>query len=177
MAVCLLKQVMIVNEQEQLAAARQNALFPTLSEVADTTSRTPKWVYKIRMSSTDGNQNRAMGNFENTQSGNSNAMLSTSLPSTSPIATSPLSSSMASQMSELHNSYDPLLKQAAYQFHLIFQTKAYSNTPGLVDLANRVNQSLQGSSASSMHFCLPQCLNMSKHLCAHLFSDKFYLFP
>lgn len=178
MAICLLKQVMIVNEEEK--TTQQNTLFPKLIDDSHQTSVTlrPKWVYKIRMSSADGHGSSSRGNFDNT----STNLLSTSLPSTSPLVMSPMSQHLQQQQqnqptSELHNSYGQLLKQAAYQFHLVFQTKAYSNTPGLVDLANRVNQSLQSSSANSMHFCLPQCLNMSKHLCAHLFNDKFYLFP
>lgn len=159
MAICIIKQVMIVDDGD---CSNKPGLFPTLSNKSG-----PKWVYKVRLSGSDGHHSGGR-NISGVQFENSaNNHLSTSMPNSSPLTST----------SELHNVYAPLLKQAAYQFHLIFQTKSYSTVPGLVDLANGVNQSLQNTAAGSVHFCLPQCLNMSKHLCAQLFNDKFYLFP
>ena len=116
---------------------------------------------------------------------NKSSFLSTSLPSTSYL-TSRFGSSQQSaaqqpqsptNTSPLINNLNQLLKQAAYQFHLIFQTKIYNTNPELVELANYVNQHLQHSSSSkAQYFCLPQCLNMSKYLTAKLFSDRYYLF-
>ena len=154
--------------------------------------------YKLRMHHTDvSNITNETINFTNSTTSetinssknNSSPMLSTSLPSTSYLSfkfqQQQQQSSQNLNSNHLFNNLNQLLKQAAYQFHLIFQTKLYNTDLELIELANYVNQHLQhgnsssNSSSSSSHaqyFCLPQCLNMSKYLSAKLFNDKYYLY-
>lgn len=168
MSICLLKQIMIANEEE--AATKKDALYPNLGDMTSSIIGTGKWIYKVRMSGADAQalgREAAAIQFDNSATN----LLSTSLPNTS---SSPLTSPMRSSSSEMHNSYAQLLKQSAYQFHLIFQTKTYSSSQQLLDLANHVNQHLQTPSANAQHFCLPQCLAMSRHLASNLFTDIFY---
>lgn len=128
-------------------------------------------------------------NFQNDSSSSTSSFLSTSLPSTSYLTSrfasaAPTNNTSPVKTNSLINNLNSLLKQAAYQFHLIYQTKTYNTIPELIDLANYVNQHLQPgggggsnlSSTSSQHFCLPQCLNMSRYLAAKLFPDKYYLY-
>jgi hypothetical protein len=71
-------------------------------------------------------------------------------------------------------------KQAAYQFHLIFQTKSYSSDANLIEAATYVSQYLQNTLHSSTNddkcVCLTEILDLSKYLNKCLFKDKYYLF-
>jgi hypothetical protein len=102
-----------------------------------------------------------------------NQMSSELMLSSSP-AKSPTNSS--DQVVVLHQKY----KQAAYQFHLIFQTKCYSSDATLIDAATYVSEYLQNTLHSSKSdekcACLTEILDLSKYLCKSLFADKYYLF-
>jgi hypothetical protein len=152
-------------------------------------SQQEAYYYKLRMHHTDiSNITSESVKFYDSQPPSSptksSSILSTSLPSTSylaskfgggvqPAVQQPQS---PTKTSPLLNSLNQLLKQAAYQFHLIFQTKIYNANVEMIELANHVNQHLQhGTSPNAQYFCLPQCLNMSKYLMAKLFYDKYYL--
>ena len=90
------------------------------------------------------------------------------------LSSSPTNS--ADQTAVLYQKY----KQAAYQFHLIFQTKCYSSVAALIDAATYVSQYLQNtlhsSSADEKCACLTEILDLSRYLCKSLFVDKYYLF-
>jgi hypothetical protein len=146
------------------------------------------YFYKLRMNHSDiSNITSESVKFNDSQSASSpthsSSILSTSLPSTSYLASkfggvgAQQQPQSPTKVSPLLNSLNGLLKQAAYQFHLIFQTKTYNANVEMIELANHVNQHLQhgSSSSSAQYFCLPQCLNMSKYLMAKLFYDKYYL--
>lgn len=195
MAICLLKQILILNESDRSnhhhdhhSTTNTNSnLFPNLkpinSDQSPTTGSKPSWFYKIRMNHTDIVPASSHGvDFDNPSHKNTSTpnLLSTSLPNASSHLT--LAEKTAAQ-STLHTVYNQHLKQAAYQFHLIYQTKAYTSQSNINELLNYVNQHLNlssnsspSSSSNSEYFCLPQCFNMSVHLCAQLFKDKFYLF-
>jgi hypothetical protein len=157
-------------------------LYPNLTvEKSDDAHRMTVYFYKLRMHHTDiSNVTSESLNFNDSQA--AHGALSTSLPNTSYLTSrlggggggQPLS---PTKPSPLINTLNQLLKQAAYQFHLIFQTKAYNGNVEMIELANHVNEHLQQSTSNSkaQHFCLPQCLNMGKYLTAKLFYDKYYL--
>ena len=157
MAICLIKQILVIKK------CSDKGLFPQLGS-----QTTDEFGYKIRLSHLD-NSGHAINSFmlANHSDKDTNSTLSTSLPS------SGLSSSKEDSI--LHQKHNQLLKQAAYQFHLIYQTKVYTQTTeaNFLDLANYVNAQL---TQQAQYFCLPQCLNLSKYLCLKLFGEKFYLF-
>ncbi len=67
-------------------------------------------------------------------------------------------------------------KQAAYQFHLMFQTKSYTAIPELSHLENFINQYLNDSTLSGEHFSLEKICEINMYLCKNLFKQKYYLF-
>jgi hypothetical protein len=183
MAICLLKQILIVSNESPKSSTSSNEtasteLFPNLNQLSEHSSPTgipgaqqKQYLYKIRMTHADVSTNfEAIGMSEGRMSPSSSTTslnkISSSLPNSSFL--SPTKSSQNSQI----NLFNQQFKLAAYQFHLIFQTKAYSSITGVIESANYVNQHLQ----NSQHFCLPQVFNMSKQLCCNLFKEKYYLF-
>ncbi|RNA18051.1 ectopic P granules 5 -like protein [Brachionus plicatilis] len=157
MAICVIKQILVVKR------CQVKGLFPKIEN-----QNKEEFGYKIRLSHLD-NSGYGTDSFNlGHQSGqDASHMLSTSLPSSGLNSTK--------EDSILHQKHNQLLKQAAYQFHLIYQTKAYSQASeaNFVQLANFVNDQL---TQQAQYFCLPQCLNLSKYLCLKLFREKFYLF-
>jgi hypothetical protein len=204
MAICILKQIVIVNEpadnvrpsKESLLAVSSNALFPKLQEPSlsiETDDSFTNYLYKIRMSHNDtimigsnelGSQNdpnlkrlhiSPKASTSSSPPKDVSSHFSTSLPNTS---SNPIFNSYSHQPSKVSSilaKFNQQFKQAAYQFHLLFQNKAYASQPILIELANYVNQNLQAP-AQAPYFCLPQVYNMSKHICAKLYKEKYYLF-
>ncbi|CAF0782953.1 unnamed protein product [Brachionus calyciflorus] len=154
MAICLLKQVLIVKNLDQVK------LFPDLSGL-----KKDEFGYKIRLSHLDnGGLSNESFNLGHHSSSDVTNVLSSSLPTSN-------SNKLGNEDSVLHQKYNQIVKQVAYQFHLIYQTKMYTqfNQPNLTELANYVNEKL---TQQAQYFCLPQCLNMSKYLSLKLFNDK-----
>ena len=195
MSICILKQLLIVSESDlnQSLPKKEtdvNALFPAIpSEATDSRPanlllQPAKYLYKVRMSHADlalsSDRQATAVNIANlmtatqSQQTSSAAMISCSLPSTSNLSP-PGKSTVKSNMSPMQVAYNEQFKQAAYQFHLLFQNKAYTSNVIMFELANHINQQLQNAQ-SSQHFCLPQVYNLSRFLCSKLFKDKFYLF-
>lgn len=184
MAICLLKQILVLKEsyldslKDVNNENRTLHIFPALNQInRNSEVQSNNWIYKVRMSHFDVMIQNDPINFNkigqvSPSTSNSNLnMLSSSLPNTSNL----MASKQSSQLPHIVSAYNQQLKQAAYQFHLIYQSKPYTQCSelSLVDLANYVNQHL---TQKSQYFCLPQCLNMSKYLCAKLFAEKYYLF-
>ena len=180
MSICILKQILIVSNESPKSSPSKNEttnteLFPNLNKLNEHNSPTgmpqKQYLYKIRMTHADVSTNletigMSEGRISPSSSTTSLNKISSSLPNTSFL--SPTKSSQSSQIALFNQQF----KLAAYQFHLIFQTKAYSSVASLIDSANYVNQHLQ----NAQHFCLPQVYNMSKQLCGNLFKEKYYLF-
>ncbi len=197
MAICLLKQILVTKIDEKKSPAHSGAssspikfdLYPNLNDIEEENeyiknTDQSSYCYKLRMQHTDiSNVSGETVNFNvssTSTNSNSTSILSTSLPTTSYLTSRFQQKSNEPQQSltesDLILNLNSLLKQAAYQFHLIFQTKTYNTDLEMVELANYINQHLQHISSKSQYFCLPQCLNMSKYLSARLFYDKNYLY-
>jgi hypothetical protein len=162
MSICLMKQI-VLNRNEP--SVSNGVLFPDLSTITTTATTTKSsWTYRVRMSNQDKfyNDNDLLES-ESESSSPVNHHISSSLPNPSFMPTSQL------------NSFNQKFKQAAYQFHLIFQNKLYSCNAVLIELANLVNRNLQNSIDAQSEFCLPQVYATSRHLCSHLFKEKYYL--
>ena len=70
-------------------------------------------------------------------------------------------------------------KQAAYQYHLLFQTKSYTSVGELVEIGALVNGYLKNVDSGknlSGHYNLSGLIELSKELEKILFKDKYFLF-
>ena len=197
MAICLLKQIIIVNStttttKTSASSTKFNALFPKIPENDDDNANAEvieeeKWMYKVRMSHVDGGEDLTVLNTHKQQtmplpinkstSTSESCILSSSMPAVSGMqaAANLAANKSSNEKSMIHDHFNTQFKQAAYQFHQIYQTKSFCANSNLVELANYVNHQLQHA-PTSQHFCLPQVYNLSKFLCSQLFKDKYYLF-
>ncbi len=70
--------------------------------------------------------------------------------------------------------FNQQLKQAAYQYHLIFQNKSYaSNVRNLIEIGALVNQYLENK--EEIKFGLSRLIEFNKEIERILFHDNYYL--
>ncbi len=176
MAVCILKQILIVDPSKISTEPDSQTLYPDLKEKTEPSG---VFLYKVKMCQEDSTNDSSIINecvqLSNHIASTHLSKLSTSLPNNPTFGFSPNSSNLSPSAKAMLSTFSHQLKQAAYQFHLMFQTKSYYNNGLYVELANYVNQNLQNPTQST-YFCLPQVYAMSKYLCAQLFKEKNYLF-
>lgn len=75
--------------------------------------------------------------------------------------------------------FNQQLKQAAYQYNLIFQTKVFKSVEGLEDISKRVSEYLkqiERNNEDENHFNLAGIILLNADLMRMLFKDKYFLF-